>query len=478
MISVIITTHDKRKEVCKLAIESVQKQTYKDIEIIVVDDVSRDGTAEMVHAISKKDKRVKYLRLKVKALGQGTGKNTGILKSKGEYIAFLDSDNTYKPEHLTILLKELENAPECVMVYGDRVIVENGKIVGPGRSMDFNEWSLMNSFSDGGGNYIDTSDVLVRREALFAIGGWDERHKRMLDWNLWARMVKNGYVFKHVPVIITNYNIHSGMISNDGSTEHTMGWDPINVEICLPYLGEIRKPKVAIFSLTYDRLDYSKKCFDSLYRTAGYEFVHFVYDNSVEPDTFQWFGTWEHPGSWCTSNHITHQGENVGISIASNYCLDWIKETDKFDIIVKADNDCLFLSDGWLAKMVDLWNRNHRMAYSCYIQGLRDNPGGAPRIDYGTIGDELIGITKHLGGICHFVDAHGYDYFRWDESEALHGIQDMELSVHLLKEGYRMGYLESYFAEHYEGTAGQEARYPEYFNRRKLEKVTKYEPKV
>lgn len=89
----------------------------------------------------------------------------------------------------------------------------------------------------------------------------------------------------------------------------------------------------------------------------------------------------------------------------------------------------------------------------------------------------MIGITKHLGGICHFVDAHAYDNFRWDEESTLHGIQDMELSIHLLQAGYRMGYLESYFAEHFEGTEGQEKRYPEYFERRKLEKVTKYAKK-
>lgn len=471
-ISVIITTHQGRKDLCKKAIESVQNQTFKDFEIIVVDDVSRDGTAEMVKELGKSDKRIRYIRLKSKALGQATGKNEGIKNSKGKFIAFLDSDNTYRPEHLNLLYRAMSD--DVVMTYGDRVIVQNGKMLGPGRYKDFNEWDLMTFFSDGGGNYIDTSDVLVRREALYAVGGWDERYKRMLDWNLWCRMVKYGFKFKRVAGIITNYNLHDSQISEDGTTEFTMGWDPVNVEIVLPYLGEVKQPKIAIYSLTYERLDYTKICFESLYKTAGIKFDHFIYDNTPTHEIFHWFNTWDFPQEWCENSNIIHKGENCGISRASNYCLDWIKKEGDYDIILKVDNDCLFLSDGWLLKMVDMWNRTRKMAFSCYIQGLRDNPGGAPRVDYGTIGDELIGITKHLGGICHFVDARAYDNFRWDEDSPLHGIQDLEFSQHLLKEGYRMGYLESFFAEHFEGTEGQEKRYPEYFQRRKLEKVSKY----
>lgn len=139
---------------------------------------------------------------------------------------------------------------------------------------------------------------------------------------------------------------------------------------------------------------------------------------------------------------------------------------------MKVDNDCLFLTHEWLEKMVELWGANRRMALSPYVQGLRDNPGGAPRIGYGELCGELIGITRHLGGISHFVGADAYDLFRWDETQPLHGIQDLEFSNFLLKNGWQMGYLENYFVEHIDGTDGQAKRYPEYFERRKQEKVT------
>jgi hypothetical protein len=125
--------------------------------------------------------------------------------------------------------------------------------------------------------------------------------------------------------------------------------------------------------------------------------------------------------------------------------------------------------------MVEIWKSNHMMALSCYVQGLVDNPGGAPRLGFGTIKGEMVGVTKHLGGICHFVDAHAYDTFRWDEHSFLHGVQDMEMSQYLQYNGYSMGYLENYFVSHGPGTEQQKKDYPEYFQRRIKEKQTKYD---
>jgi hypothetical protein len=149
---------------------------------------------------------------------------------------------------------------------------------------------------------------------------------------------------------------------------------------------------------------------------------------------------------------------------------------DDYDIIVKWDNDCIGLTKGWLGKMVEIWQSNHMMALSCYVQGLKDNPGGAPRLGFGTVRGEMIGVTKHLGGICHFVDAHAYDTFKWDENSFLHGVQDMEMSQYLQYHGYSMGYLENYFVSHGpQGTEKQKKDFPSYFERRTIEKQTCYD---
>lgn len=463
MISVIISTYN-RSAMLKRAVESVINQTYEDWQLVIVDDGSTDDTSDVVHDLIQKETRVNYIK-REKNYGCDTKpKNEGIEFSTGEYIAFLDDDCVFRPDHLQALYNALENNQNMALAYGDRWIIDDNKKIKPqiGVFSDFYPTLLMQR------NYIDTSDVLVRREAVEYVGGFDERYKKYIDWNLWLRLAKAGYRFIRVSSVLTDYHLHDDQKSlklEDSRGQMLPAWNPVDLEIRLPHLGkEPTKPRVAIFSITYNRLDYTKKCFESMRNTSGYSFDHFVIDNGSSDKTVEYLRQ--------TATKVILNQDNKGISIASNQALDMIG--DDYDIIMKVDNDCLFLTDGWLAKMVEIWETNHMLALSCYIQGLKDNPGGSPRIVYGTIKDELIGMTRHLGGICHFVSAKAYDDFRWDEDSPLHGVQDLEFSNYLLSQGYQMGYLENYFSEHFEGTEGQHKRYPNYFEKRRDEKVMSY----
>lgn len=467
-VSVVISTYN-RPEQLKKAIESVQNQTFKDFEIIVV----VDGAGEV-----STPKEIKVIH--VEHFGNDTfPKNTGILASQGEYIAFLDDDNTYRPDHLQLLVNELDRDPELTVAYGDRWLTETDQFPAQiGKYSDYTPGKLMVE------NYIDTSDVLIRREALLHVGGFDEEQKKYIDWNLWARMEKAGFKFKRVPIIITDYNIGKDsksvtkltenekkfMANNPGEFQNIPDFDTVDCEIRLPYLGEIPEPRVAIFTLTYDRLELTKKSFESLSKTAGYPFHHFIIDNGSTDGTVKWLEEYEkHAGfTFVGANPV-----NKGISFGSNQAIKAITELDDYDIIVKVDNDAEFISEGWLKKMVDIWKTNHQIIMSCYVEGLKDNPGGAPRYHRGTIKGEPIGMTNHLGGVCVFADARAYKNFRWDEDDYLHSAQDLAFSQYVTTHGYAMAYLENYSLRH--ATAEMEAQYPEYYERRKTEKRTKYE---
>lgn len=496
-ISVVISTYN-RHERLKNAIDSVLNQTFRDFEIIVV----HDGPPKTPYPYGTED--LEWIELP-KNFGSDTKpKNTGILAAKGEYIAFLDDDNTWRPDHLQVLLKAIEKNPKIDVVYGDRWLIDlAGKIPSRlGMTSDFAIQVLLTK------NFIDTSDVLVRREALFDVGGFDERYIKYVDWNLWIRMAKAGKQFLHVPIILTDYYLSKDAKSSVGdkytqnekrmiarwgeSSNHpdwklftdkeiemrlTSDFGQYDLEIELPYLGEIKEPRVAIFSLTYDRLELTKKCFESLYKTAGYDFHHYIVDNGSTDGTKEYVEkllTNIALNTWCSGQFPIFNKENKGISIASNQAVDYIKKSD-YDIIVKVDNDAYFITPDWLKTMVKIWKSNHRLAMSPYPQGLRDNPGGAPRIGWGWIAGEYLGMTKHLGGLVHFVDVDAYKEWRWDEQDFLHGMQDLEFSQYLLQNGFQMGYLENYFVEHCEGTEGQQAKFPEYFERRRLEKTKRYE---
>lgn len=174
--------------------------------------------------------------------------------------------------------------------------------------------------------------------------------------------------------------------------------------------------------------------------------------------------------------YLIKNSKNVGISVASNQAVDLIKSKIKSDIILKLDNDAFCLNTGWLEAMIKIFKSNRLIALSTYISGLLNNPGGAPRIGYGNICGHLIGMTKHIGGICHFVGSKGYDGWKWPENEQLHGMQDVEFSQYLISKGYQMGYLESFSISHgVNGTSGQQETYKDYFERRKIEKQTRYE---
>jgi len=477
-ISVVISTFN-RSDRLKKAIQSVLAQTFEDFELIIVDDASKDNTQAVIQSF--KDPRIRYLRRK-KNFGNDTRpKNEGIMASKGQYIAFLDDDNTYRLEHLAILYRKLTKNKHLDVVYGDRWIIDETKVLKPqlGIASHFDAGRIMEH------NFIDTSDVLIKRRALFDVGGFDERYKKYIDWNLWVRMAKYGTLSKRVPMVITDYHIHNAMKSltvkdrqPDGSASVPLGaalavrpeWNPIEVDVELPYLGNhVRVPRVAVFTLTYDRLQYTKASFKSLQKTAGYSYDHFVVDNGSTDGTIEWLK------ENIDSDKLVLNGKNLGISKASNQIISLIKEAGGYDCILKWDNDCIGLTKGWLAKMVDIWKSNHMFSLSCYVQGLVDYPGGATRLGFGTVRGELLGITKHLGGICHFADARVYDEFQWDNESFLHGVQDMEMSQYLLYHGYRLAYLENYFVSHGPlGTEQQRKEYPGYFERQKKEKQTRY----
>lgn len=485
MISVIMSTF-RRPELLKRAIRSVLNQTYTDFELIVVDDHSKDGTKRAVESFN--DPRIRYIE-REKNFGCDTQpKNDGIKASKGEYVCFLDDDNEYRPDHLAILHKEMtkENPTTFInrqhtnpdVVYGDRWLVCDSPKDDPnwipsqiGIASDFKPELLMQR------NFIDTSDALIKREALFDVGGFDERFKKYIDWNLWVRMNKYGKRFKRVPMIITDYHLHQDMKSLRVKTKHDTEtlfapeWDPYDCEIELPFLGkEIKPPRVAVFSITYDRLNYTKQSFESLRETAGYQYDHFVVDNGSTDGTQAWLK------KHIDKDKLILNDKNCGISKASNQAIEMIKAKG-YDCVLKWDNDCIGLTKGFLGKMVDIWKSNHKFALSCYVQGLVDNPGGAQRLGYGQIKGEMVGITKHIGGICHFVDAHAYDDFRWDEESFLHGVQDMEMSQYLNFHAFSQGYLENYMVSHGpEGTAKQKIDYKDYFERRVKEKQTRYAP--
>lgn len=469
-ISVITATHN-RKDLLKQAIESVLSQSISDFEYIIVDDGSTDGTAELISSF--KDERIVYIRNDENpARTHCRPLNIGLKRSRGKYVAYLDDDNTWYPHHLQVLLNAMETG-DFDVVYSDMMITQEGQELQYGISIDFDEQFLLRR------NFIDTSEIMHKREMAFNVGGWDEKIKRFTDWNFVVRMMKWGARFKRVPVASLVYRVHKGE-TQSGRTEVKSWYDPVygmtmfeptfdpaGCYIFEHYLGENpreTKPKVAIMTKTYDRLDYTKRMWASLNASTKYPFDWFVYDQGSQDGTYRWLLEID-------PKHVTFGKENVGISKADNRLLDEIAKGN-YDIVVHVDNDCEFMTSYWLETLVDLWRRNHMLYMSPYPEGLVHNPGGAPRVGYASIGPYPVEVTQHIGGFCAFIDASAFKDFRW-EDQFKHGNQDWEASQHFRKLGYMPCYIPIHRVMHCNTTAGQEKDYPLYFERRKKEKTEK-----
>jgi glycosyltransferase involved in cell wall biosynthesis len=210
-VSVIIPTHN-RAHFLPGAILSVLNQTFQDFEIIVVDDASSDNTSEIVAAFN--DERIRFFRHDTNK-GGSAARNTGILNSKCDYIAFLDDDDEWLPEKLAKQMDILlASPPEVGCVYTGYVMVDrtSGRVIDqrlPTKRGNLYKDLLMTNCVAGG-----TSSALLRKNCLQKVGLFDENLPRSQDFDLWLRMAKV-FLFEYVPEPLFKYYIHENRISTN-----------------------------------------------------------------------------------------------------------------------------------------------------------------------------------------------------------------------------------------------------------------------
>jgi glycosyltransferase involved in cell wall biosynthesis len=129
LVSAVIPTYNRADLICR-AVDSVLQQSYADVEAVVVDDGSKDATEEVVAARYGADPRVRYLR--VPNGGVSRARNIGIAQSRGDYVAFLDSDDYWLPWKIELQVKCLARVPEAGMIWTNMTAVaEDGSVVKP-----------------------------------------------------------------------------------------------------------------------------------------------------------------------------------------------------------------------------------------------------------------------------------------------------------------------------------------------------------
>lgn len=179
LISVIIPTYN-REETLSKAINSVLEQTYKNWELIIVDDASTDHTDSLIKQYN--DLRIKYFR-NVDNQGANYCRNLGAKYARGEFLAFLDSDNYWLPQKLEKEIMEIEGTQNTIVFCQCKIIDTKNKNIS--REVYISSDDIPSLLVER--NVIDTSAALISHKNFEEIGGFDIYMPRFQDWEFFFR---------------------------------------------------------------------------------------------------------------------------------------------------------------------------------------------------------------------------------------------------------------------------------------------------
>lgn len=170
-------------------LDAVHKQTFSDFEILVINDGSPDSVA-LEQALAPYQSGIRYIRQENS--GPSGARNAGIRAALGKYVAFLDSDDFWLPQHLEKQVGTLEANPQLQMVYSNGLLLRGGTPIGvifesSPQSLPVDLDCLLHERST-----VVTSSAVVLREALIKVGLFDEQLRRCEDYDLWLRLVQSG----------------------------------------------------------------------------------------------------------------------------------------------------------------------------------------------------------------------------------------------------------------------------------------------
>ncbi len=218
-VSIIIPSY-RQPQFLSRAIESCLEQDHTDLEVIVIDDRSRDASLGLALSWSLRDDRVRVIELDENG-GLGKARNAGVAQATGEYLCFLDSDDYLLPRSISARLDAIPAATErygdaLAGVYGDwqhvAESVDHPAVRAPRTTMP-----LVSAANYTGENVFICSAPLVRRQSVLDAGGFPEGLAMLEDFGLWARMIAGGAVFAPVHHVVATYRQRpNSMLRGDG----------------------------------------------------------------------------------------------------------------------------------------------------------------------------------------------------------------------------------------------------------------------
>ena len=224
-MTIIIPTRNRRRFL-EQSVRDALRQVDVDIEVLIVDDGSRD--ADAVHGIERLDSRIRVIRHD-RPGGVARARNTGVANAYGTWSAFLDDDDRWAPTKLRTQLAAA-GAAQASWVYCAALTIDQEDrplfVHRAGRPSSRDWLGIVNPIPGG------CSNVVARTELLHAVGGFDERLAFLADWDLWVRLAAKAAPAVSDEVLVA-YRLHPGNMSVRKVEE---------VDVDLDYLGRKHLP--------------------------------------------------------------------------------------------------------------------------------------------------------------------------------------------------------------------------------------------
>lgn len=230
-VSVVITTYE-RPALCKRAVRSVQAQTVEPAELIVVEDASE---SDLEYWFETKAPGATYVRHESNR-GLAAARNTGLSRASGDYIAYLDDDDEWKPERLERQVEVLDGLSSeyrealGVIYCGVERRSPDGEQLSV--ALPENEGNLAGSIREVGANTLPSA-CLFRTEALEDVSGFDESLPSSIDHDIWMQLAVAGYEARRVmePLVVTYVSDRAQMTTNtdrriEGVRKYVEKWEP------------------------------------------------------------------------------------------------------------------------------------------------------------------------------------------------------------------------------------------------------------
>lgn len=245
-VTIVMPTYN-RAELLKEAIKSILSQTFKDWQLVVIDDGSSDYTKEVVKRFAAQNPRIQYVHQNNQGVTQARARTVEFVT--GEYVTFLDDDDLYYPNKLNDQVNFLDQHPEVGLVYSFLEMVDRDKKL-------IMKWPYQQSCSFSElvkDNVIQPNAALLRSQCLKKLGSFCKDLKSADDYEMWLRIAKH-YPIAFLPVMVGCYRWHDSNMSYDKRKRCQSNVDVFKVVMSYRLSGEEREQVFKrVIELTYTK---------------------------------------------------------------------------------------------------------------------------------------------------------------------------------------------------------------------------------